>query len=98
MNLLSPRQRQPLQEPETSPDPDPDSMADLPGFSPPRTMPGPAYPDPPGPQLPPGESAAGGGGNDKAGTGTSIPAFFKERAKSYAKISEGLLMALGGWL
>lgn len=77
------------------PGPDPDSVADLPGFSPPRApMPGPAYPDPPGPQTAP--AADGGAGSPS--TGTSIPAFFKERSKTYAKIAEALLMAAGGWL
>lgn len=33
----------------------------------------------------------------KAATGTSIPAFFKQRSASYAKIAGALLQAVGGW-
>lgn len=38
-----------------------------------------------------------GGRAGKAGTGTSIPAFFKQRSASYAKIAGALLQAVGGW-
>lgn len=79
-------------------DPDQDSrgglLASLPGFGrrPPPPPNASSNPDQP---IPAAESAAGGDSKDEP---ASIPAFFKQRSKSYAKIAETLLKAAGGWL
>jgi hypothetical protein len=84
--------------PETSLDPPPDSpIAPLPMFkTPPTPLPGAMNPDPaPAVEDHQGDGRANGA---SAGQTTSIPAFFRQRAKSYAKIAETLLTAVGGLL
>lgn len=93
---------EPATAPETDPAPAPDSrpgfLASLPGFRAPRVPP-PSLANPDEP-IPPqaGAAAADDGGRASSGTATSIPAFFKQRAKSFAKVAETLLNATGGWL
>jgi len=85
-----------------APSENPDSLVpSLPGWGRPRTpLPGPGNPDP----LPATEdsgraTAAAGDGSGSSGHETaSIQAFFKGRAKSYAKIAGTLFKAVGGLL
>jgi hypothetical protein len=70
----------------------PDSLASLPAFRPPRAIPpSAANPDPP-PNDDEHQGAAAGS------TKTSIPAFFRKRADSYAKIAGVFVKAVGGYL
>ena len=76
-------------------------LASLPGFRQPRPpMPSmTASPDQPLPGGEPGAAAAAeDGGRGSREQTTSIPAFFKQRSKSYAKIAGTLLESAGGWL
>jgi len=93
MNLLS------RTNPEANPEPPPDSpsLAPLPMFRAPRPpLPGTGNPDP----APPVDEHQDDGRAAAASPEqrTSIQAFFKQRAKSYAKIAETLLSAAGGLL
>lgn len=82
---------------ETDPPPGPDSdLADLPAFAPPpMPLPSLRNPDAPPPGADPGEAAPAG---DSKQQKASIQGFFKQRAKSYAKIAETLLKGVGGML
>lgn len=91
----------PGQPTETTPDSSPDSLADLadlPGFAPwsPRNPPHPQTGDP----LDPDSTTTSAPADDaaKADIPTSIPAFFRSRAKSYGAIAGALLQATGGWI
>lgn len=67
----------------------------MPGFRAPRAvLPGAMNPDLP----PPVDDEHQGDGRAPNGQPAFIPAFFKQRAKSYAKIAETLLTAAGGLL
>lgn len=77
--------------------PDSPSLAALPAFQMPRApLPGMGNPDP-APEADDHQGAAAASASKGQQT-ASIPAFFKQRAKSYAKIAETLLTAAGGLL
>lgn len=80
---------------ETPPDSQDSGLMDIPTFRPTTTAP--PVPD----ALDPDVTTASGPGSEGGASpspGTSIPAFFKQRSKSYAKIAEALLQAAGAWL
>ena len=72
----------------------PDSLASLPTYKPKTPLPSAANPDP----LPPGAGQAAPAGSGSKEQTASIPAFFRQRSASYAKIAGTALRALGGYL
>jgi hypothetical protein len=83
---------------EEAPTP-PDSLASLPAFRPPRTLPPSAdNPDPAPQNLHEHQGAAAADSAKPKRETASIQGFIKKRAESYAKIAGTLLKAVGGYL